>query len=115
MISREAFFSAAKDVPRREVVLENGESVYVRGMTLGEAEKASSYRVKDQWAAYIVSVCTVDEDGNPFFEEGGNDIKAISELSCKFTQPIHEAALEMTGIKEEPAGNDDGQSETDSS
>jgi hypothetical protein len=119
---------AARDLDIEEVdIPEWGGKVRVRGLTASQRDQFESKSVETKGKktsvnllnirARLVSLCVVDEQGNPLFSE--SDIHVVGEKSASAIDRIWEVATRLSGIGErdveELAGNSESDQSEDSS
>jgi len=90
----------AAAVPRECVDLKGIGSVYVRGMTAGEAGKIGQLHNRghgERLAASMACWCVVDEDGRRLFAD--DQLQTLMDLRADTLQTIAEVVLRLSGLE----------------
>lgn len=98
-MSRESFLSK-KEPPRKSLVVD-GEPMIVRGLRTFERTKWERESVKDPDGARgrLVVLCTVNEDGTPFFQP--KDEKVLNDMPSAYLEPLVDGIFECSGMTAE--------------
>ena len=91
----------------RKVDLPGGKHVYVRTITAGERDRYDLMVIRAKTEnvaqvsirASVIIMSTCDKTGKRIFEAG--DVDRINGMSTAFTEPIFDAALTVSSLREE--------------
>jgi len=95
-----AFFAAVPKPTIKPVLFANGNTTYVRTITIGERDTVFGQSEDGQSATaklLLASVCNAT--GTRIFDE--EDLDQLATLPVDFIEPVATAALELNGLKKD--------------
>jgi len=101
LLNREAVLKVQDTVTKDIAVPEWGGSIRVRTMTVAvrnEFARRASSEDKVSVAAWLISVLSVDENGEPLFK--AEDIPELERRNFRAVDRVVQAILEINGISE---------------
>jgi hypothetical protein len=114
MIDKARFFAAIPPLRREEVKLPNGDSIWVRQLTVGERDRvelALSQQGKglEGVRAHMLIAAVVDEQGEPIFQP--SDYDDLRGLPAAYVEPIFEKIQEFNRFTDDDVEALAGESE----
>lgn len=101
ILDRAALLALKSDLPREEISLGDGRSVYVRTMTAAERDRfESEHRARadkhHQFRARFAAAVLCDAAGAPLFT--ADDIPQLGELPSTLLDAVVEAGMRLNGM-----------------